>query len=384
MNTSPMPIDGIVLIAGAGIGGLALGCALQRAGIEFEIFERTSTLRESGAGILVQAGAMQALRHIGLDSQVANRGHDLQSGTGKNMAGTVLSTTRLDGLPAPTVAIHRGVLQSTFLGILEKSRVHTAKAIAGFEQDQSGVRLLFEDGTHSSSGALLIGADGLRSAVRRQLLGDEEPRYAGYTSWRGIAALAGLTPAHEILEIWGRGLRFGIVPLGPDETYWFAVANSVAGEVDIDSRAVVLERFTQFSDAVLALVQGTPSDRILRTDIQDRKPVRSWSSGRVALLGDAAHPTTPNLGQGGGMAIEDAVVLAHCLSSRMGVADALAAYEARRVARTTVIVNASWQFGRLAQLDGRVSCWLRDLALRATPQSVIQRRLRESAHFSLD
>ncbi|MEO8978931.1 MAG: FAD-dependent monooxygenase [Polyangiaceae bacterium] len=379
-----MSIDGTVLIAGAGIGGLALGCALQRAGIEFEIFERASTLSDRGAGILVQAGAMQALRHIGLDSLVANAAHELWCGTAKNVAGKLLSTTRLDELPAPTVAIHRGVLQSTFLGTLENSRIHTGKAIAGFEQDESGVRALFEDGTPSSSGALLIGADGLRSAVRRQLLGDGAPRYAGYTSWRGIAPLGGLTPEHEILEIWGRGLRFGIVPLGPAESYWFAVANSAAGEVDVDSRAAVLQRFAHFSDPVLALVQATPSDRILRTDIQDRKPVRSWSLGRVALLGDAAHPTTPNLGQGGGMAIEDAVVLAHCLSSSVGVPDALAAYEARRVARTAAVVNASWQFGRLAQLDGRASCWLRDLALRATPRSVIERRLREDAHFSLD
>jgi 2-polyprenyl-6-methoxyphenol hydroxylase-like FAD-dependent oxidoreductase len=386
VNISPMPIDGTVLIAGAGIGGLALGCALQRAGIEFEIFERASTLSDSraGMGILVQAGAMQALRHIGLDAQVANRGHDLQRGIGMNVAGTVLSTAQLDELPAPTVAVHRGALQSTFLQTLEERRIHTGKAIAGFEQDQTGVRLRFEDGTHSSAGALLIGADGLRSAVRRQLLADGAPRYAGYTSWRGIAPLAGLTPAREILEIWGRGLRFGIVPLGPDETYWFAVANAPAGEVDVDSRAVVLKRFAHFSDPVLALVRATPADRILRTDIQDRKPVRSWSTGRVALLGDAAHPTTPNLGQGGGMAIEDAVVLAHCLSSSGGLAAALLAYQAKRVKRTTAIVNASWQFGRLAQLEGGVSCWVRDLALRATPGSVIQRRLRENAHFSLE
>jgi 2-polyprenyl-6-methoxyphenol hydroxylase-like FAD-dependent oxidoreductase len=134
---------------------------------------------------------------------------------------------------------------------------------------------------------------------------------------------------------------------------------------------------------VLGLVRATPAESVLRTDIEDRKPIPSWSRGRVSLLGDAAHPTTPNLGQGGSMAIEDAVVLAHCLSKNAAAEDALAAYELCRVARTCAIVDASWRFGRLAQAEGRLSCWLRDLALRATPQKVIRSQLLENASFSL-
>lgn len=220
--------------------------------------------------------------------------------------------------------------------------------------------------------------------VRRQLLGETPLRYAGYTSWRGVAPVAGLSPAHEVVELWGRGLRFGIVPIAEQETYWFAVANAAAGGTDSDSRATVLERFASFGEPARALVEASPGARILRTDIYDRKPVSSWSKGRVCLLGDAAHPTTPNLGQGGCMAIEDAVVLAHCLAKGAQHADAFHEYERKRVAHTTKIVNASWQFGRLAQLEGRVVTWLRDLALRATPDSQIRARLRENAQFSLD
>ena len=378
-----MSFDETVLIAGAGIGGLALGAALQQARIKYEIFERAATPREAGAGILVQAGAMRALRQIGLESEVVSLGCELERGTGRNVAGTLLSATPFEQLGAPTVAIHRGRLHAALLGALEKGHVHLGRAIRGFEQDEHGVRALFDDGGRSSVGGLMIGADGLRSAVRGQLFGDAAPRYAGYTSWRGIAPCAGLVPHKEILEIWGRGLRFGAVSLGPDETYWFAVANAPARELEADHRGAVLARFAHFSGQVLALVRATPAESVLRTDIEDRVPVATWSRDRVALLGDAAHPTTPNLGQGGSMAIEDAVVLAHCLSTCASVREALAAYERARVSRTTAVVNASWRFGRVAQMEGRLSCWLRDLALRSTPQSVIRRRLLESASFSL-
>jgi 2-polyprenyl-6-methoxyphenol hydroxylase-like FAD-dependent oxidoreductase len=375
-----MPNHGTVLIAGAGIGGLTLGCALQKAGIAFEIFERAPTLGVAGAGIAIQTAAMLALRHLGLDEAVIRAGHELKRGTGKNAAGVVLHSARLDEYGAPSIAIHRARLQATLLGALQASRIHTGRALVGYEQDEHGVHALFGDGSRAS-GALLIGADGLHSATRRQMLGDTPLRYSGYSSWRGVAPLAG--PAHEVIEIWGRGLRFGIVPIADAETYWFAVANAKAGEADAD-RPMLLQRFASFGEQGRALLEATPQDCILRTDIQDRKPVSTWSEGRVCLLGDAAHPTTPNLGQGGCMAIEDAVVLGHCLTKHAAFADAFSAYQQKRVEHTRKIVEASFQFGRIAQLEGRFTTWLRDLALRATPESQIRDRLRKNARFSLD
>ncbi len=154
-----MSFDETVLIAGAGIGGLALGVALQQARIKYEIFERVAILREAGAGILVQAGAMRALRHIGLEAEVMSLGCELERGTGRNVAGTLLSTAPFDELGAPTVAIHRCRLHSALLGGLEKEHVHLGRTIRGFEQDEHGVRARFDDGGRSSVGGLLIGAD---------------------------------------------------------------------------------------------------------------------------------------------------------------------------------------------------------------------------------
>ena len=147
---------------------------------------------------------------------------------------------------------------------------------------------------------------------------------------------------------------------------------------------MLLQRFASFGEPARVLLEATPPENILRTDINDRKPVPSWTQGRVTLLGDAAHPTTPNLGQGGCMAIEDAVVLGHCLGKHAAFADAFAAYEQRRVEHTSKIVNASFQLGRVAQLEGAFTTWLRDLAMRATPEKQIRKKLRENAQFSLD
>lgn len=207
-----MPSDETVLIAGAGIGGLALGCALQRAGIAFEIFERAPSLGVTGAGIVMQTSAMLALGHLGLDAAIAAAGHELKRGTGKTAAGAVLHSTRLDEFGAPSIAIHRARLQAVLLAAVDASRVHTGQELVGFEQEESRVHALFKDGSRAS-GTLLVGADGLHSVVRRQLLGDTPLRYAGYTSWRGVAPASGLGPAHEVVEMMGRGLRFGMVQI---------------------------------------------------------------------------------------------------------------------------------------------------------------------------
>jgi 2-polyprenyl-6-methoxyphenol hydroxylase-like FAD-dependent oxidoreductase len=378
-----MQVEHQVLIVGAGIGGTALARALATRGISFELYERAAEVREVGAGIVMQAGAMLALRSVGLDGEVLEAGREIERGSGRAASGKVLHSLPLDflrrELGAPMVALHRARLQRVLLGSLEPERVHLGKELERVEQRGSSVVVHFADGTRSE-GTVLVGADGLRSRVRTEILGESELRYSGYSSYRGIARGDGFAE-NETMEIWGRGARFGIVPIGHGETYWFAVVNAPENERSDDPRGFVLSRFASFMDPVRAVVEATPSERILRTDIHDRVPISSWSRGRVTLLGDAAHPTTPNLGQGGCMAIEDAVTLAHALASQPDVGRAFALYEDRRVARTARIVEDSFKFGKIAQLEGRFSTWLRDLLLVATPESVVGARMLAAARF---
>ncbi|HVX97493.1 MAG TPA: FAD-dependent monooxygenase [Polyangia bacterium] len=372
-----------VVIAGAGIGGLALGAALARAGVPFEIFERAEELREVGAGLAVQTGPMLALRRLGLDVEVASVGHEIRTAVMRTAGGTVLGRTSLEGLAAPMVALHRARLQGVLRAHVPDARVHTGRAVAGCEQDDRGVRVTLADGS-SVTGALLVGADGLRSVVRVAVAGETPLRYAGYTSWRGVATRDDLGPLHEACEILGRGLRFGVVPIGEGQTYWFAVANSPEGGRDEgDVRAALLDRFSPMGEPAASLIAATPPERILRTEIHDRAPVASWSRGRFVLLGDAAHPTTPNLGQGGGMAIEDAVVLAHHLA-RAPYADAIATYERLRVRPTARVVLASRRLGRIVQAEGAFAAWARNASMRATPPALIRRQLRAAARFAVE
>ena len=134
-------------------------------------------------------------------------------------------------------------------------------------------------------------------------------------------------------ESWGRGERFGIVVIGFGEIYWFAVADAAPGGVDRDVRSELLARFGDLHEPIAAIISATPPERILRTDISDRDPIERWHEGPVVLLGDAAHPMTPNLGQGAGQAIEDAIALDRCLSLEETIERALRRYEACRVPR---------------------------------------------------
>lgn len=375
-----------ILIAGAGIGGLTAGCALLRAGFDVSVVERASALRPMGAGITVQANAITALRQLRLDGAVRAAGMAMNRSEIRRADGRVLAATALDRLEpllgAPSVAIHRARLHQALLDGLGPGRVRTGAEAVGFEESERGVTLLLADGSRLE-GAALVGADGLRSRIRVALFGETEPRYAGYTSWRGVAAHGGRVPDGYATEMWGRGRRVGYVGIGFGEVYWFAVQDAPPGGQDAPGRAreTLLERFGDFADPVRALLEATPEEAIVRTDICDRPPLDGWGRGRVTLLGDAAHPMTPNLGQGGCQAIEDAVVLGECLAAAADVEAGLRAYESRRAARARFFVEQSRSVGRIAQASGRVACALRNAAFRMLPQAMLERQIVSAQRF---
>jgi 2-polyprenyl-6-methoxyphenol hydroxylase-like FAD-dependent oxidoreductase len=375
----------MIVIAGGGIGGLTLGCALSQARKPFRIFERSVELRPVGAGIALSPNAFQAFAHIGIDDRVRRCGWDLEFADLCDSKGRVLLRARVPKLPAGvTKAMTRANLQQALIETLG-TNVETGRAVQSYQSRPSGVRVRMADGEEVEA-ELLVGADGLHSSVRRAMLGDETLRYSGQTSWRGLVT-SDVNQPHCVTESWGLRQRFGIVPIGVRHIYWFAVMNAPAGERDeIDPRHELRRRFAGWHTPIDKLLAMTPPDQIIRADIFDRPPINCWIDGRAVLLGDAAHPMTPNLGMGACQAIEDAVVLAAALSREPDVASALALYQNRRISRANSFVERSFRFGQVAHTRNAQLRWLRDQAirtLRLVPSRVISSAMARDFDFQV-
>ena len=375
-----------VAVVGAGIGGLTAAIALGRVGAEVVVFERARELKEVGAGLLLAANAQKAFGKLGLQEAVGRLGTPASAGEIRSWRGEVLasvSITELEGrVGAASAAVHRADLQALLARELGAGPLRLGSGCAGFEQDERGVTVSLADGREERAD-LLVGADGLRSTVRASLFGPEEPRYAGYTSWRAVARPdVELLPWGEGFESWGKGARFGCCHIGEGRVYWFATLNAPEGEKDgppgspDGPKQRLLELFRGWHQPVEALVDATEEEEIRRDDLYDREPLKHWGEGRVTLLGDAAHPTTPNIGQGACLAVEDAVVLARCLGDHDGtqsIAQALRRYEGLRRERAADVVRISRRLGLIGQLENPALRRLRDLALKATPSGMYLR-----------
>jgi 2-polyprenyl-6-methoxyphenol hydroxylase-like FAD-dependent oxidoreductase len=360
----------VALIIGGGIGGLATAIALSRIGWAARVFEQAGELTEIGAGLTMWCNGVKALARLGVAKKVLEAGSVLERFEVRTHDGRSLGDCPFAEMAArhhaPSVCVHRADLLAALAEAAAASAALRLSArCASFAADDSGVTAHFADGSEAR-GDLLVGADGLHSLVRSRLHGDSPPRYAGYTCWRGLAApfSHAAIPPGSGFEAWGPGRRFAVLPCGRDRVFWYATLNAPPGGSDAPAgrKAEVAGLYARWLEPVEAVIQATAADAILRNDIVDRRPVATWGTGRVTLLGDAAHPTTPNFGQGACMALEDALVLADCLWESRDVGIALRWYEARRVERTSTIVRQSRRIGWVAQWQNPLAVWVRTLA----------------------
>jgi 2-polyprenyl-6-methoxyphenol hydroxylase-like FAD-dependent oxidoreductase len=373
------------LVIGAGIGGLCTAIALQDAGWQVSVYERSSGMRQVGAGIVLAANAMKVLHKLGIDEQVRILGAAIGKAEIRTWNGRLLvdlpTKKQAELYGTSSYIIHRGVLQSILMSRLGNAAdVQYNKKLVSWKQLGQQVTAVFADGSYTE-GDLLIGADGIRSAVRQQLLGSAQLRYSGFTAFRGICAFNDERYPMDIgggFEAWGPGKRFGYTHLGGQHIYWFAAINSPPGvPYPVGERKqAALQHLRGWVQPVEAVVAATAESMILSHDIYDSNPVLRWTEGRVALLGDAAHPMLPNLGQGGAQAMEDAWVLAQCLQANITeVPAALQLYEQRRVPRTTKVVIQSRRMARLVQMENAVAMNMRNFMLRMIPSSTQMKRL---------
>jgi len=369
-------------VVGAGIGGLAVAVGLQQAGAEVTVLERADAVRAVGAGLSIFGNGFTALEVLGLGEAVrALGGAGVAPRAGQRTpAGRWLARTPPAAIERLAV-VHRAALHRVLFDGLAAGTVQVGVEVVAVSAH--GRTLTRRDGAGADRRAsfdLVVAADGLRSRIRQGWPGDPGVRYAGYSAWRGVTSrpVDVLGAAGETL---GRGNRFGIAPLGDGRVYWFAVARMPASTVVDDEYAVLTELFANWHAPIGELIAATPASEVFRLDIHElagRLP--SFRRGRCVLLGDAAHAMTPDLGQGGNQALEDAATLVRLIGpvaemTGERIDAALDQYDRLRRPRTQRIARRARSVGRIAQAHSRIGAWIRDAGLRVLPVSVAERQL---------
>lgn len=373
-----------VIIIGGGIGGLCAAISLRKIGVDVAVYEQAEELRAVGAGLTIWANAIKALRKLGVADAVVRTGAKIERGELRTASGRVLSRSHQGELEQrfgePTIAIHRAELHDILLDALPSNTVQLGAKCISFEDDDGGVSASFSNG-QTDRAQLLVGADGIHSVVREQLFPKVKLRYSGYTTWRGVVETRDEAALGTTSETWGCGQRFGIVRVDRERVYWFSTANVEAGMKlsPAESKSYLLEHFKDWHHPVRHLIESTPAEHILHNDIYDIAPMKRWCRGRVALLGDSAHPTTPNMGQGACMAIESSLALARCIRQSDELAESLRRYERERMPRTKWITNQSWRIGRIGQFESRLLCIMRDLFVQLAPDSLTIKQIERAA-----
>jgi 2-polyprenyl-6-methoxyphenol hydroxylase-like FAD-dependent oxidoreductase len=361
-----MADDRKALIVGGGIGGLTAALALRRAGIEAVVFEQAPRLQDvqSGGGLLVWNNGMRALREIGLAEQVEAAAAVLGVTTFNSYRGGLLATWPIEkvaqDLGVPTVGIVRGDLHRVLADALGEDAIQVGAHYESFTANGDGVTVRFSDG-REERGDILVGADGVRSTVRPHLIGQGDLRAPGYWGIQAVVQFEHPQALHGMFATyWGPGSRFAYHHVGGGRLYWFAVEDGEGTESAPERIAIVRERLKSWPEPVRSIIAATDDDEIAVMDIADAKPVKRWGSGPATLLGDAAHPILPNLGQGTSQALEDAIVLGRSLSRSADVVAALRFYEDQRAPRTAGLVKFSRNLGRLGRLKKRPAVAFRE------------------------
>jgi 2-polyprenyl-6-methoxyphenol hydroxylase-like FAD-dependent oxidoreductase len=314
------------------------------------VLERATSLDPVGYALVMSANALAALERLGVADAVRSVGEPAETVRVRSARGRVL--VELDGAELETVGVRRAELQCVLREALPEDTVQLGRAVTGVAD--------------AGEADLVVGADGIGSVVRGELFPDTEIRYGGHAGWRALVRDPGVE--RTFTETWGPGARFGFGHVGGGWIYWYVAESVREGAPEpADPLGEFRRRFADWHDPIPRIVEATEPDVLSRTFVYDLRPLRSWSRGRVTLVGDAAHAMTPNLGQGAAQALEDAVALGASLRDADDVESALRLYESHRVKRANALLRASRQAGATAQLESPLACRLRDAALAALP-----------------
>jgi 2-polyprenyl-6-methoxyphenol hydroxylase-like FAD-dependent oxidoreductase len=380
-----------VLIVGGGIGGLSLAVALRKVGFEPRVLEQAPALKEVGAGVGLWSNAMASLDQLGVGEAVRRGSSPLRVVAGADPLGRTISRFDLQELGrdfdgAACFVVLRASLLSALAAALPAEAVRTGCRVDRLDVVDGRVIVHLHDGRVEEAD-LVVGADGLHSVVRPLVIGADRTRYSGQTCFRGVAASdprrAGNPPQtivarDAIVEVQGAGQRGSVCPVGDDTVYWWVAHNAAQGDLvpPEQRKAVLAEKYRGWPFGLPDVIAATPDDAILQNDLVDRPPARAYTRGPLVLTGDAAHPTTPNLGQGANMAIDDAIALARAMRDESKLTDALERYQRERLPRTRLVVERSWSFGRMCRWDSALGVALRETMVKLTPARTMRDMLR--------
>lgn len=380
-----------VIIAGGGIGGLTTAIALQQRGIRCEVYDAAPVNKPLGAGIMLAPNAMNVLDKLGAGDAI--RSHSVLASHLfiRNHKGGILKyidyNTLQEKFGNASYMIHRAALQQQLMKAVG-TPVQWGKRCIRAEQTDKGITAYFEDGT-SATGDVLVGADGIRSVIREQYIAPARYRYSGQTCWRAIVPVS--LPAadiHSMSEIWGdgNGLRAMCTQAGKDQVYFWMTKRMPAGLKIAPEEALQLikKELNDFPGYIHGVLQHLQPETLIHSDLYDIAPIRRWYNGRIVLLGDAAHATTPNLGQGACMAIEDAYVLAKCLANEKNVSAAFEAYRIQRIRRVHKVVSLSRSMAWLTNWKRPLLPALRNMFIKSIPAFISGKQFRFLYGVQLD
>ncbi len=371
-----------VLVQGAGIGGLTLAIALHQRGYSVKVIERANGLCEVGAGIWMATNPMQVFSKLGFADKIMSAGWmvkllRLQDYRGFDIQVTNISETAKK-FGFETIALHRSALQNVLFDQLADNTVVFGTEVRTLSQDKESAYAELANGSRVNA-KVIVGADGINSRIRRQISLGGEKRYSGSSSYRAIARGARLLPPdydHEAYEIWGEGCRVGFSKINSDDYYWYMTFDSRADEMFSVAQmgAQAKQLFELFFPKWIGLLECTRPEEILKTDISDLKPLKKWASGRIGLIGDAAHASTPNLGQGGAMAVEDALQLAESFDETGLNEAAFQRFEQRRRKKVNWTVSTSRMIGSVCHIKNPIARTVRNALLMHTPQAFARKQ----------
>ena len=343
------------IIAGGGIGGLATALAFEKIGLDYIVLEQASEIKEIGSGITIWSNGLNCLKELGLEQPFKTKAYHadhlfIHTQQGKTLAHISFKDFE-ERFGSVASTIHRADLINILVKSIPSKKILLNRKVESFLLGSKGVSVQLTSGERLN-GTLLIGADGIHSVIRKQLGDNRELKYSGYTCWRGLitANPSICVPKPGVFVSVPKSI-FGLAWLKDNKWYWFVGKTSPykpTSDLELDS---LKQNFSKWPQYVQEVINHTPADSIIRNDIMYLTPKKIWGKGLCTLLGDAAHPMTPDLAQGASIALEDAVELAHFLLKTSNPEKALRLYEKKRYVRTKKVVKESHFIGLLSQLN---------------------------------